>query len=188
MIRILQLIFLTTCLVTTNGCGNPKTDKKEETENTQPESEPKNENLEKLGLESSRLRGGGSIKLVGLEGGKGIIQYVKDYEEYKELNPQSSVTKSSWEGYWENSAGVEKALVDGSVRLMKKLDYLDQVEISITYNRKIYSVDVKKSELEKFIGLDFKSIISDWDNTFSNPYVYDDNGRKKFYMKFGVNK
>ena len=83
---------------------------------------------------------------------------------------------------------MEKALVDGSVRLMKKLDFLNQVEIILPSKGKKYSVNVKKSELEKFIGSDFNTIKNNWDEKFSNPFVYNDNGRQKFFSEFGKKK
>ena len=42
------------------------------------------------------------MKTVELEGKSARIIYVKDYKEYKELNPQSGLTESDLEGYWES--------------------------------------------------------------------------------------
>lgn len=169
------------------SCGNPKTEKTEtNTEITTPK--PETSNLEKLEVESSRLRAGGSIKKVELENGKATIEYVKDYNEYKKLNPQSGLTESDLENYWSSGDAIEKALVDGSVKLMKKLDFLDQVEIILPNKGTINSINIKKSELEKFIGTDFNTIKNNWDEKFSNPYVYNDNGRQKLFSKFGKTK
>lgn len=165
------------------SCGNPKSDKKAESEIVETESELTG--LEQLQLESSRLRAGGSIKKVDLENGKASIEYVKDYEEYREINPQSGLTESDLKNYWRSGDAIEKALVDGSVRIMKKLNFIDRVEITLPINGKVYSIDVKKSELEKFIGSDFTEIKNNWDEKFSNPFVYNDNGRQKFFAKFG---
>jgi hypothetical protein len=183
-IRTLTLVIIGSLMIF--GCGNSKKENETETVKVETESEPKNENLINLEREASRLRAGGSIKTVELVNGKATIEYVKDYKEYKELNPQSGLTKSSWETYWETSDGVQKAIVDGSVKLMKKLDYLNEVKITIPYNGKTYSIEVEKTKLEKFIGSDFKTIVADWDEKFSNPYVYNDNGRKKFFAEFGT--
>tara|TARA_B110000259_G_C13833287_1_gene329596 strand:+ start:75 stop:641 length:567 start_codon:yes stop_codon:yes gene_type:complete len=185
MIKIKNLTLAIIGSIMIIGCGNSKKDEENKTVEVQTETEPKNENLKSLEREASRLRAGGSIKTVELDNGIANIEYVKDYAEYKKLNPQSGLDKSSWETYWETSDGVEKAIVDGSVKLMKKLDFLNEVKITIPYKGKTYSVDVKKSELEKFVGSDFKTIVSDWDNKFSNPYVYNDSGRQKFFAEFG---
>ena len=112
-------------------------------------------------------------------------EYVKDYNEYKELNPQSSLTKSDLESYWESGDAIEKALVDGSVRLLRKMDFLEQTNITLPYKGTTYSISVNKAELEKFIGADLAQIVANWDELFSNPHVYTDDGRRKFFNKFG---
>ena len=153
------------------------------TENTVENS--KDPNLEKLEVEASRLRAGGSVKSVELTKDIAKICYVKDYSEYKKINPDSGLSEEDLKSYWESGDAIQKALVDGSVKIMKKLDYINEVEIILPYQGKTYSIIVSKNKLEKFIGSDFKSINEDWDNKFSNPYVYNDSGRKKFFAKFG---
>ena len=181
--KIKRITFAIISSIMIFSCGNPKSEKKTESEIVETKSEPTE--LEQLQKESSRLRAGGSIKKAELENGKATIEYVKDYAEYKELNPQSGLTESDLKNYWSSGDAIEKALVDGSVRIMKKLDFIDQVEITLPNNGKVYSIDVKKSELEKFVGSDFTEIKNNWDEKFSNPYVYNDNGRQKFFAKFG---
>lgn len=152
------------------NCGTTKQEKEAET-SEQTTVGPSNEQLEKLKIESSRLRAGGSIKTVTLEQGVATIEYVKDYNEYKELNPQSSLTKSDLESYWDSGDAIEKALVDGSVRLLRKMDFLEQTSITLPYKGTTYSISVNKAELEKFIGADIVQIVANWDELFSNPYV-----------------
>lgn len=167
------------------SCGNQTNESStDQIEKTEQES-PKNEKLSKLEREASRLRAGGSVKSVDFEGKSAKIIYVKNYEEYKELNPQSGLTESDLEGYWESGDAIEKALVDGSVRIMKKLDYIDTVLIELPYKGTTYTISVNKTDLEKFVGADFSTIQNKWNETFSNPYVYDDDGRKSLFNKFG---
>lgn len=113
---------------------------------------------------------------------------MSNFNDYKEINPQSSLTESELKAYWESGDAIEKALVDGSVRIMRKLNFIDEVNIILTYEGETYKISVNKSELEKFIGTDFKSITDNWDKTFSDPYVYNKKGRKAFFKKFGVVK
>lgn len=181
--KISRILIITLSSIMIFSCGNPKTEEKTESEIVETKSEATE--LEQLQNESSRLRAGGSIKKTELVNGKAIIEYVKDYKEYKELNPQSGLSESDLKNYWSTGDAIEKALIDGSVRIMKKIDFIEQVEIILPYNGKIYTIDVKKSELEKFIGSDFSEIKDNWDEMFSNPYVHNDNGRQKFYAKFG---
>jgi hypothetical protein len=140
---------------------------------------------EKLLLEASRLRAGGSIKKAELVDNKAIIEYVKDYNEYKKNQPQSSLTKEQFYGYWDSEDTVLKALNDGGVRLMRKLDILDKVEISLPFNGFRYYLKIDRKAIEKYLGYSFEQIDKDWDNTFSNKFVYDSKGRRKFFKRFG---
>lgn len=175
---LISLVTISAILV--SSCGN--SEKKEEKTKTEVSKSTPEEMLNK---EASRLRAGGSVKDVILENGKATINYVKDYEEYKKLNPKSGLKESDLKSYWDSGDAVEKALVDGSVRLMKKLDFLNQVVIILPVNGLKYKIDVSKDELLKFLNADYEKLKNDWDDTFSNPYVYSDSGRKKFFEKFG---
>jgi|GEM_PF-1897510 len=178
---LLSVIFGSVILT---NCGTTKQEKEANT-SEQTVVDPANEQLEKLKAEASRLRAGGSIKTVTLEQGVATVEYVKDYNEYRELNPQSSLTKSDLESYWESGDAIEKALVDGSVRLLRKMDFLEETNITLPYKGTTYSISVNKADLEKFIGVDLTQILANWDELFSNPYVYSDDGRSKFFNKFG---
>lgn len=178
---ILFSVFLT-------NCGTTKDEKDTATSEQTATEDPANEQLEKLKVESSRLRAGGSIKSVTLEQGVANIEYVKDYNEYKEINPQSSLTEADLESYWESGDAIEKALVDGSVRLLRKLDFLEQTNIILPYKGTTYSISVNKKKLEKFIGAELAEIVANWDDLFSNPYVDSDGGRAKFFKQFGTKK
>lgn len=182
MNRVLIAVICTGLLF---GCGNSDNKDSNTTENLQETENPKDEKLERLETVAFRLRAGGSIKSIELKNDSALIVYVKDYNEYKKINPQSGVTEELLEAYWESGHAIHKALIDGSVRIMKKLDYINQVTIKLPYKGKTYSIEVLKSELETFIGSDFKSIVNNWDAKFSDPYVYNDKGRVKFFNKFG---
>ena len=78
-------------------------------------------NFEKLELEVSKLRGGNFIKDIQLEDGAAKLKYAADYDEYKQWKPESSLTKAEVEAYWESGDAVNKALVDGPARLLRKL-------------------------------------------------------------------
>lgn len=125
------------------------------------------------------------IKDIKLENGKTTITYVKSYKEYKELNPQSGLTENDLKLYW-STGTIQKTLVGSPARLMKKLSFIDEVRIILPFENKVYEIDVKKSELEKFVGKDFKKITNDWNKNFIDPFVYDKKGRQKFFDKFGT--
>lgn len=143
------------------------------------------DNFTLLKRSTSSLKGSGSIKEVALKGDKAAIYYVKNYEEYKRINPQSSVSESLLDSYWDTGDAVKKSLIDGSVRLMRKNDFLNEVSINIPRKGKEYSITVNKKDLEQFLGTDFESVKKNWNELFSNPYVYTKEGREKFFNRFG---
>lgn len=186
MMKIKLLTITIFCILFSCEKREQKKDTKEKVSNAKVSTNvPK---LEELKTEASRLRAGGSIESVELIDRKAIIAYVSNFTDYKEINPQSSLTESELKAYWESGDAIEKALVDGSVRIMRKLDFIDEVNIILPYEGETYKISVNKSELEKFIGTDFKSITDNWDKTFSDPYVYNKKGRTAFFKKFGVVK
>lgn len=138
-----------------------------------------------LRKEVSGLRGGGSIKKAELKDGIVTIEYVESFEEYKNLQPQSSVTKEELDSYWDSGDAILKAINDGGVRLMRKIDEIKEIHIKIPFKDKIYSVNIKRDDLENFLGCKMDEIIENWDSLFSNPYVYSKDGRQEFFKVFG---
>ncbi|THF52789.1 hypothetical protein E6C50_00830 [Flavobacterium supellecticarium] len=178
--QTIVMMFLTSC--------DSRNVKSVEKEITQKPEYMQNENLEILKLEASRLRAGGSVKEVVLNKSSAHITYAKNYMEYKELNPQSTLTEADLAAYWESGNAIDKALVEGGVMIMKKLNFIDSVTITLPYKRELYEVNVTKSEIESFTGDDFPSIIAEWDQKFIDRYVYDKKNREKFLKKFGTVK
>lgn len=140
---------------------------------------------EKFKQESNRLRGSGYIKISKLENGTAYIEYVKDYEEFKSIQPQSRITETKWNLYWSTGDAVLKAINDSVVRLMKKIDQIQEVVIKLPFEKNIFTLHAKKNEIESFLGYSFKEIRLDWDKTFSNKYVYSKQGREEFFNEFG---
>ncbi|WPO81892.1 hypothetical protein SD427_14100 [Chryseobacterium sp. JJR-5R] len=143
---------------------------------------------DQLKSEVSRLNGATSIKKIKSENGKFIITYVKNYKEYKELNPQSGLKENDLKLYWSTGSTIQKTLVGSPARLMKKFNFINEIEIILPFQNKIYQIDVKRAELEKFVGKSISEIENDWINSFADPYIYDQKGREQFLRKFGTIK
>lgn len=178
----MKKVFLIATLYILTSCGN---ENKSQNPRITNESQPIQSNLEKLKTETSRLRAGGSVGNVQLENGKAIISYIKSYAEYKKLNPQSQVTEKDFKEYWSSGQAIQKALIEGSVRILKELSFINEVEIILPLTNNTYKINVEKTELEKFIRKDLSQIKSDWTKNFIDPYVYDKKGRENFFNKFG---
>jgi len=142
-------------------------------------------NIERLKVEAYRMNGGNSIKNVELKDGKATITYIKNFKEYKKLNPQSGLTESDLKSYWSTSDAIKKMLVGSPVRIMKSLDFINEVKIILPFENRTYQIDVKRSELVKFIGQSINEIKSDWSKSFADPYIYNKEGREEFFKKFG---
>ena len=138
-----------------------------------------------LQKEASRLRGGGSIKKIELIGKKVKIEYVKNFDEYQKINPHSKLTKKDLDVYWSTGKAIKKAMNDGSVRLMRKLDFVEETEITLPYKGKTYTINVSKNKLEDFLGRNFEEVKKDWAKNFSDEFVYSELGREKFFSTFG---
>ena len=143
------------------------------------------EKLDKLKREAFRIRGGPFVKSAELYDKKAIINFVSSYSEYEEIAPDTNLTKNDYLGYWESGDAIRKALISGSVGIIKKVDFIDQVQIILPYKEKVYSIDVSKVALEDYLRTNFEDIINNWDDKFVDPFVYTDKGRHMFFDKFG---
>jgi hypothetical protein len=151
---------------------------------------PYSSNFEILKKNVSRLRNSGSIKAINLTSNNIVwIEYVSDYEQYKELHPQikfqkNPITKEYLDNYWETGDGIEKALVDGSIRVLAECDFVEIVGITIPWYDEldINRIMVFRSEFSNYTGLSLSDIKND--GNLKDPYVYDDAIRHKFRLKF----
>jgi len=123
-------------------------------------------NLNLLKTQALKLKAGGEISSIQLSGSTASILYVSNYEEYKKLQPQSKLTAEMFYNYWVTGDKLKKNLVEIPVNLMRKLNFLNKVELTLPRNNKTYFISVEKSQLEKFINKDFQEIVNDWVNTF----------------------
>ena len=143
------------------------------------------EKLDKLKREAFRIRGSSFVKSVELNDKKAIINFVSSYSEYKEIVPNTNLTKNDYLGYWESGDAIRKALISGSVGIMKKIDFVDQVQIILPYKKEVYFIDVSKAALEDYLRMSFEDIIDHWDDKFVDPFVYTEKGRRMFFDRFG---
>lgn len=151
---------------------------------------PYSQNFDILMNAKNSLRNSGSIKFICLRDNNDVnIRYVSDYEEYKKLHPQieyqkNPITKEYLDNYWETGDGLEKALVDGVIRILIKCDFVENVSISIPWyvepekNR----IMISRDGFSNYTGLSFSDIINNGD--LKDPYIYDDEIRHKFRLKF----
>jgi len=153
-------------------------------------NKPYSQNFENLKNAVNSLRGSGQIKFVGLKDGNDVnIRYVSDYEEYKKLHPhmqhqKNPISKEHLDNYWNTGDGLEKALVDGVIRVLTKCDFVEYVSVSIPWydDLGINRIMIRRDEFSNYTGLSLSDIKND--GNLKDPYVYDDAIRHKFRLKF----
>jgi hypothetical protein len=153
MKNLLFLIpFLLLVLVACSGEEEAKTDpviKKEINNNN--EIELTSEKFEELAL---RTNGGSFIKNTNLEdGNKGTINFYT-FEELKKDRPDANITKENYKMYFDTGDGLEKILFKAPAYLFDKLPALDQLSVTLPYEGKTYSYDIKREEINDYIGAD----------------------------------
>lgn len=130
--------------------------------------------------------GAGSIEGILLfKNGTLQVDYISDYETYKKINPDSNLSKKEYDSYWSTGDAIRKALIDGAVRLLIKIDELQRVDISKKYYENKYQLIVDRAELKTFLNTSFEELQSNWGKKFSDQYVYSKKGREDFFAKFG---
>lgn len=110
------------------------------------------------------------ISNVNLQGDNAIIEYQEQEHD----------------DYWESGEKIQKALVSIPARIMMKLDFVNSVNLTIPFNDKIYTTNISRQDLEKYTGYSMEEIRDDWDNKFSNVYIYKLNNPKReaYFNKF----
>ena len=98
--------------------------------------------------------------------------------------------KQNHDTYWDTGKKIEKAMIDIPARLMMKLDFIDQVELTIPFTDKTYYSQISRSQIEKYTGLSFEKDRSLWKEKFTDVYVYQLNNPKReaYFKKFVIIK
>lgn len=143
--------------------------------------------IDLLKTKTNSLRGSGSIKNVSFNNGYAEISYVNDYNDYSNLNPQSSLSKKDFETYWYTGDAINKALIDGSVRILRDLDFVETVKLNIPLKNKYKSIELNRKDLELLTDKSFNEIKNNW-TEFNDKYVYTSEGRSEILSKYGNTK
>lgn len=118
------------------------------------------------------LRGFPYIKDHKWGNGHITINYYDSYSSYKKDNPKTTITQKNYDSFWSTGNAISKALVDGAVRLFKKIPQTNRVKITLPYKGNEYSIDVREEHLLEFLGCTRQELIDNWGEVFSDKYVY----------------
>jgi Tfp pilus assembly protein PilW len=161
--------------------STPPTQQQTETKTIQPTDKAQFE------LYAHNLTGGTFIKEVKLDNEKAMIEYVKNWSEYKDMNPESKLKKSDYRDYFSTGDKIEKILVEESVRLLRQFPALKEVSIKLPYNGKTHSIELSREEANEYLGFKVEELSVDdgtWKDKFVDPIVYKEKEREKFVDKF----
>lgn len=135
-----------------------------------------------------QLRGSTFIKDVNFKETHLEFSYIADYKKFIEYNPFTKISYDHFISYWETNNAKIKALNDSCVRMLRKNPDLYSVSIKLIDLDNIYSISVQRNEVEKFLKANFRKIDNNWDNIFSNKYVYTKKYSILFFDYFGSKK
>ncbi|MEK4372355.1 hypothetical protein [Paenibacillus sp. FSL R5-0473] len=135
---------------------------------------------------TANIRGRTFVKEV-LVGDHNInVEFHNTFVNYKSANPESEASEEDYTQYFATDDEINKILMEESVRLLKQFTDADNIVITIPFEGKTYSVNLKKSVAETYFNVDFNTLHSDpeaWKSKLSSKY-FNENDRQKFVDEF----
>ncbi|WP_052723850.1 hypothetical protein [Paenibacillus wulumuqiensis] len=133
------------------------------------------------------MTGGTFVKSAQLQNNQGHIKFYKSFQEYKQAHPTSKVTEEMYKDYFSTGDKIAKLLIGENARLLRKFPILTSSSMTIPYDGKVYTIDLKRTELNQYIGFPIESLqVEDgsWTSQFGDVYVYDKDKRQAFMDTF----
>ncbi|WP_145148446.1 hypothetical protein [Paenibacillus xylanexedens] len=135
---------------------------------------------------TANIRGRTFVKEV-LVGDHNInVVFHDTFENYKSSNPESGVSEEDYVQYFATGDEINKILMEESLRLLKQFIDADNIVITVPFEGKTHSVDLKKSVAETYFNVDFTTLNSDpeaWKSELSSKF-FNKNDRQKFVDEF----
>lgn len=101
----------------------------------------------------SNIRGAQFIKHADLKESKAIIEYVKDFAEYKAIHSESQLVESDYVQYWSSGDQINKTLMGESVRVLRDFPTVKSVNITIPFEGKRYMLDLDRETTEEYFNI-----------------------------------
>ncbi|WP_026696146.1 hypothetical protein [Peribacillus kribbensis] len=118
--------------------------------NSVPAVQEKTGQIEEFNAHIKSMEGGAFIKEHRIENNhNAVILFVKDYEEFKQKNPSSSITEEKYDSFWSKESAVQKLLIDQSSRMIKRFSFLNTVYMEAPVKGVVYSVQLSRERAEK---------------------------------------
>ena len=134
-----------------------------------------------------KIKGAAYVKNYRCMNGKGTVQFFADYEEYTKQYPNAVLTEQAYKDYFSKDDNISKILINESVRLLVKLEFLERITFQLPFEGKTYSLTLGRKTAEEYFDIDLVELQIDkdlWRDEFVGKYVYSQKERQKFMNTF----
>lgn len=173
-------------LVAMWGFGTYIGDKDEQTpENTESTKKPDAGTDKELGL-VSKLDGSAFIVKVTETSNHDEISltYAKNIEEVKAFNEYSKFTQEDYDAYFSDYAVKEKLLVEGVGKVFKYVPECNMVSIVVPFEGSTNEISVYRSKFEEYTAINKDDLANNFEKSFIDQYVYNEQARRDFFLTF----
>jgi len=104
-----------------------------------------------------------------------FIHFYNSYEEFLEENQDTLVTKDQYLSYFGTFDKIEKWIVLEPTRIFRDFKEVDNIEVTLAFESKVYHATINRSDLNKYLGFDITTLNPDnssWRVQFSDVYGY----------------
>ncbi|MDH6351931.1 hypothetical protein [Brevibacillus sp. 1238] len=144
--------------------------------------------IERLKTYATKIRGGTFLKQVDVSDNSAIITLMGDYQDFKSLNSNSTISEKDFNDYWSTGDAINKTLMEEPVRILREFPSLNKVELIIPINGKVYSCEMDRKMAESYFKINLDDLNKDtsldlWREKIVNPY-FNKTEREKYVSEF----
>lgn len=143
--------------------------------------------IERFNSYTGKIQGSTFVKEATVSGNVATITY-STYDEFKALNPDSTISEEDYSIYWGLNDAINKVLMEEPIRILREFPGLQQVNMKIPFEGKIHKVQLDRNAIEKYLNVDLEEIHNDtsldlWREKIAKKF-FNKEERAKFVEKF----
>ncbi|MGZ0050136.1 hypothetical protein [Brevibacillus gelatini] len=144
--------------------------------------------IERLKKYATEIRGGTFLKQVDVSDDSATITVLGNYQDFKSLNPKSTISEKDFNDYWNTGDAINKALMEEPVRILREFPGLNKVQLVIPINGKVYSCEMDRKTAEDYFKIDLNELHNDtsldsWREKIVKPF-FNKTEREKYVSQF----
>jgi hypothetical protein len=115
------------------------------------------------------------------------VQFFADFADYRSQNPTTTLSETQYNDYFSKDDNISKLLLNESVRLLVKLEFLDKITFQLPFEGKTYNMAIGRTTAEEYFDVDLVELNIDkdlWRDEFVGKYVYNQKERQRFMNTF----